>query len=255
MSVALSLVCQEVAIYSPVVCSETVSQEMSAQVVPCCVCMFSTVQQPLTKKDNTMMHMMMYGVVVQGLVDNDQEDEEEFEVDIQEDEAAFLKGISSRSGVEMSPIKIVKNPDGSLQRAAMTQSALAKERRELREQQQRTLIEAIPKDLSRPWEDPLPEQGERHLAQELRGIGLGGFEVPEWKKQAEGKVTTPVLLLYAWSSCCHVQWKNLLRFLRGYETIKASAKLSSQAKIEQSALRHCFCCGNIESQCQCNQHS
>ena len=125
---------------------------------------------------------------VQGLVDNDQEDEEEFEVDIQEDEAAFLKGISSRSGVEMSPIKIVKNPDGSLQRAAMTQSALAKERRELREQQQRTLIEAIPKDLSRPWEDPLPDQGERHHAQELRGIGLGGFEVPEWKKQAEGKV-------------------------------------------------------------------
>ncbi|DBA76854.1 TPA: hypothetical protein ACH3X2_008868 [Trebouxia sp. C0005] len=125
-----------------------------------------------------------------GLVDNDQEDEEEFEVDIQEDEAAFLKGISSRSGVEMSPIKIVKNPDGSLQRAAMTQSALAKERRELREQQQRTLIEAIPKDLSRPWEDPLPEQGERHLAQELRGIGLGGFEVPEWKKQAEGKAPT-----------------------------------------------------------------
>lgn len=47
----------------------------------------------------------------------------------------------------------------------MTQSALAKERRELREQQQRTALEAIPKDLSRPWEDPLPEPGERHLAQ------------------------------------------------------------------------------------------
>lgn len=142
---------------------------------------------------------------MQGLVDNDQEDEEEFEVDIQEDEAAFLKGISSRSGVEMSPIKIVKNPDGSLQRAAMTQSALAKERRELREQQQRTLIEAIPKDLSRPWEDPLPDQGERHLAQELRGIGLGGFEVPEWKKQAEGKVLSslPLPLLMLLQLPCH----------------------------------------------------
>lgn len=125
---------------------------------------------------------------VQGLVAEAEDDEEEFEVDLQEEEAAFLKGISSRSGVEMSPIKIVKNPDGSLQRAAMTQSALAKERRELREQQQRTLIEAIPKDLSRPWEDPLPEQGERHLAQELRGVGLGGYEVPEWKQQALGKV-------------------------------------------------------------------
>lgn len=76
-----------------------------------------------------------------------------------------MKGQSSKSGVEMSPIKIVKNPDGSLQRAAMTQSALAKERRELQQQQQRTLMEAIPKDLNRPWEDPMPEQGERHLAQ------------------------------------------------------------------------------------------
>ena len=56
---------------------------------------------------------------------------------------------------------------------------------------QRTLLEAIPKDLSRPWEDPLPEQGERHLAQELRGIGLGGYEVPEWKQQALGKVRLP----------------------------------------------------------------
>lgn len=149
--------------------------------------------------------------IVQGLVDNDQEDEEEFEVDIQEDEAAFLKGISSRSGVEMSPIKIVKNPDGSLQRAAMTQSALAKERRELREQQQRTLVEAIPKDLSRPWEDPLPEKGERHLAQELRGIGLGGFEVPEWKKQAEGKV------------CTHPSLLNLTHHLNG--TLSGSLKV------------------------------
>ena len=39
--------------------------------------------------------------------------------------------------------------------AACLQSALAKERRELREQQNRMLIEAIPKDLSKPWEDPL----------------------------------------------------------------------------------------------------
>ncbi|KAK9841672.1 hypothetical protein WJX74_009878 [Apatococcus lobatus] len=126
----------------------------------------------------------------QGILNVDDDVEEEFEVDINEAEPQFLQGQSSRSGVEVSPIKIVKNPDGSLQRAAMTQSALSKERRELREQQQRTLLEAIPKDLSRPWEDPLPEQGERHLAQELRGIGLGTYEVPEWKKQALGKAPT-----------------------------------------------------------------
>ena len=90
----------------------------------------------------------------------------------------------------MSPIKIVKNPDGSLQRAAMTQSALAKERRELKEQQQRTALESIPKDLNRPWEDPMPEAGERHLAAELRGVGLGGYEMPEWKVEAFGKAPT-----------------------------------------------------------------
>ena len=38
-----------------------------------------------------------------------------------DEEPLFLKGVSSRSGAEMSPIKIVKNPDGSMQRAAMTQ--------------------------------------------------------------------------------------------------------------------------------------
>lgn len=63
------------------------------------------------------------------------------------------------------PMIIVLSSAVAIQRAAMTQSALSKERRELREQQQRTLLEAIPKDLSRPWEDPLPEAGERHLAQ------------------------------------------------------------------------------------------
>jgi ATP-dependent RNA helicase DHX8/PRP22 len=91
---------------------------------------------------------------------------------------------------QVSPIKIVKNPDGSLQRAAMTQSALMKERRELKEQQQRSELEAVPKDLSRPWEDPMPEQGERHLAAELRGVGVAGFEQPEWKQKALGKAPT-----------------------------------------------------------------
>lgn len=71
------------------------------------------------------------------------------------------------------------------------QSALAKERRELQQQQQRTLLEAIPKDLSRPWEDPMPEEGERHLAAELRGLGMSATtDEPEWKVAALGKAPT-----------------------------------------------------------------
>lgn len=125
----------------------------------------------------------------QGLLYADEEEEQEQEVELNEDEPAFLRG-QTHFSVDASPIKIVKNPDGSLQRAAMTQSALAKERRELKEQQSRSMLDSIPKDLNRPWEDPLPEQGERHLAQELRGVGLTAYDQPEWKQEALGKAPT-----------------------------------------------------------------
>ena len=82
---------------------------------------------------------------MQGILNVEDDAEEEFEIDLNEREPAFLSGHTAASGGDMSPIKIVKNPDGSLQRAAMTQSALAKERRELRDQTQRNQMEAIPK--------------------------------------------------------------------------------------------------------------
>ncbi|CEM31064.1 unnamed protein product [Vitrella brassicaformis CCMP3155] len=109
------------------------------------------------------------------------------EVEIIEIEPAFLKGQTTRTGAQLSPIKIVANPDGSLARAAATQSALSKERREVRDQQQRSLLDSIPKDMNRPWEDPNPEPGERTIAQALRGVGASAYEMPEWKKMYIGK--------------------------------------------------------------------
>lgn len=50
-----------------------------------------------------------------------------------------------------------QNPDGSLQRAAMTQSALAKERRELKQAQREAQADSIPKDLGKLWIDPVPD--------------------------------------------------------------------------------------------------
>jgi len=50
--------------------------------------------------------------------------------------------------------------------------------------------QAVPKDLSRPWEDPLPEAGERQLAQGIRGRNLAAREEPEWKLKAMGKAPT-----------------------------------------------------------------
>lgn len=114
--------------------------------------------------------------------------EEEFEVELAEVEPAFLSGQTRRSGRDLSPVRIVKNPDGSLQRAATQQLTLAKERKELRQAQANSLIDSIPKDLNRPWEDPLPEAGERHFAMELRSINMSTFDgAPEWKQKAENK--------------------------------------------------------------------
>ncbi|QDZ17912.1 DEAH-box nuclear pre-mRNA splicing factor [Chloropicon primus] len=124
-----------------------------------------------------------------GLLNEEEGAEEEIEVDLNEDEPPFLQGQTNASGVDVSPIKIVRVPDGSLQRAAMTQSALAKERRELKEQQQRSEMEAVPKDLSRPWEDPMAA-GDRQLAAEVKGTGLAARDVPEWKQKAFGKATS-----------------------------------------------------------------
>ena len=117
-----------------------------------------------------------------------EETEEETDVELADVEPAFLRGQTRRSGRDLEPVKIVKNPDGSLQRAAMQQAALAKERRELRQAQANQLIDSIPKDLNRPWEDPLPEAGERHFAQELRSINMSAFDgAPEWKQKVENK--------------------------------------------------------------------
>jgi ATP-dependent RNA helicase DHX8/PRP22 len=117
-----------------------------------------------------------------------EETEEEADVELADFEPAFLRGQTRRSGKDLSPVRIVKNPDGSMQRAAMQQSSLAKERRELRTAQANSLMDSIPKDLNRPWEDPLPEAGERHFAQELRSINMSTFDgAPEWKQKAQAK--------------------------------------------------------------------
>ncbi|KAL1825372.1 hypothetical protein ACET3Z_012150 [Daucus carota] len=131
----------------------------------------------------------MFDDETDGLLYEEEGADEELEIEMNEDEPAFLNG-QTRYSMDMSPVKIFKNPEGSLSRAAALQSALIKERREVREQQQRTMLDSIPKDLNRPWEDPMPETGERHLAQELRGVGLSAYDMPEWKKDAFGSALT-----------------------------------------------------------------
>lgn len=121
------------------------------------------------------------------LIGEDDEMVEETEIELNEDEPAFLRLSNDNVGIRaqpLSPVRIVKNPDGSMQRAAMTQSALAKERRELRDQQRAAAENEMPVDLNRAWEDPMSK--ERHVAAELRGVTSGPMEIPDWKKKAMG---------------------------------------------------------------------
>ncbi|KAJ3109551.1 DEAH-box ATP-dependent RNA helicase prp22 [Phlyctochytrium planicorne] len=120
---------------------------------------------------------------------NYEENEEELDIEIKEEEPLFLKG-QTRNSVQLSPVKIVKNPDGTLNRAALQGASLAKERREIRSQQAAAEFDAVPKDLNRPWVDPMAAPGERVFSQDLRGIGQMEPNIPEWKKKTFGAATT-----------------------------------------------------------------
>lgn len=121
-----------------------------------------------------------------GLLAKDEDDEEDIEIEIVEEEPPFLAG-HGRALHDLSPVRIVKNPDGSLAQAAMMQSALSKERREQKMLQREQDMDAVPTGLSKNWIDPLPDEDSgRTLAANVRGMGSTPLEVPEWKKHVIG---------------------------------------------------------------------
>jgi ATP-dependent RNA helicase DHX8/PRP22 len=66
-------------------------------------------------------------------VDGAPELEEDLDIEVRDDEPPFLIG-QTRQSLELSPIRVVKAPDGSMNRAAVAGTVLAKERAELRQQ-------------------------------------------------------------------------------------------------------------------------
>ncbi|KAI3389522.1 hypothetical protein SNEBB_005771 [Seison nebaliae] len=95
------------------------------------------------------------------LYNADNYSDEEVEVELVEEEPAFLRGFGRTSLRDISPPKIVKNPDGSLSQAANMQAAFAKERRETKQAQRAQEIvnatgEQNPNRFdSVKWEDPI----------------------------------------------------------------------------------------------------
>jgi ATP-dependent RNA helicase DHX8/PRP22 len=122
-----------------------------------------------------------------GLLPKLAEDEEDIEIELVEEEAPFLRG-HGRVLNELSPVRIVKNPDGSLAQAAMMQGALSKERREqkmlLREEQE--AADAPAQGANKTWIDPMPDAGAAPSTSLGRGTGAPVYDMPEWKKHITG---------------------------------------------------------------------
>lgn len=67
-----------------------------------------------------------------------EEDIEEFDIELNSRAPTFLEGKIERAQ-QLSPTRLIKNPEGSLQRTASNGSALARERREMRDDQKKVL--------------------------------------------------------------------------------------------------------------------
>lgn len=121
--------------------------------------------------------------------EGDMELEEDVDIEIRDEEPPFLAGQTKQS-LELSPIRVVKAPDGSLNRAAMSGATLAKDRRELRQQeaQEKAAEEGSRVDLSAQWNDPMANPEDRKFAVDRKAIKPApSEEVPEWKRVTMSK--------------------------------------------------------------------
>jgi ATP-dependent RNA helicase DHX8/PRP22 len=114
--------------------------------------------------------------------------EEDVDIEVREDEPPFLAGQTKQS-LELSPIRVVKAPDGSLNRAAMAGTNLAKERKEMRQAEADGEKEEAKVDLTKQWQDPMSNPEQRKFASDLRNAHAHAKNeaVPEWKKVVQSK--------------------------------------------------------------------
>ena len=118
------------------------------------------------------------------------EEEEDVDIEVREEEPPFLAGQTKQS-LELSPIRVVKAPDGSMNRAAMAGTSLAKERRDMRQQdaQDTAAEEAAKVDLNAQWQDPMMAPDQRKFASDLRNTQTqkAPETMPEWKRIVQSK--------------------------------------------------------------------
>ncbi|KAK3295364.1 helicase associated domain-containing protein [Chaetomium fimeti] len=114
-------------------------------------------------------------------VDGGTELELDLDIEVRDEEPPFLVGQTKQS-LELSPIRVVKAPDGSMNRAALTGTALAKERAELRQQRAAEAVSEAATGtvggkgdkvgLSTQWDDPMADPEQSKLPGEASSVHL-----------------------------------------------------------------------------------
>ncbi|KAL7077529.1 hypothetical protein ACQ4LE_003536 [Meloidogyne hapla] len=122
---------------------------------------------------------------------DEESDGEDIEIELVEDDPPFLGGYG-RHVIDLEPVKVVKNPDGSLAQAALMQGALSKERRDVKIQMQREKdAERQRTGLGRSRiHDPMAASSTR-TEDDDEDLSLQKKDMPEWLKHvtAGGKAT------------------------------------------------------------------
>uniref|UniRef100_A0A915PPL1 RNA helicase n=1 Tax=Setaria digitata TaxID=48799 RepID=A0A915PPL1_9BILA len=123
---------------------------------------------------------------------DEESDGEDIEIEIVEEEPDFLRGYG-KCMLDLEPVKVVKNPDGSLAQAALMQSALAKERRDQKLQTQREQESHSHRSglsSTARINDPMAELSVQSSV-DISGPSQRQKEMPEWLRHvtAGGKAT------------------------------------------------------------------
>jgi ATP-dependent RNA helicase DHX8/PRP22 len=126
---------------------------------------------------------------------NNQEIDEEVDIEVAEKEPAFLAG-QTKITLDISPVKIIKAPDGSMNRAALAGTQLAKERADMRRMEANEQADSQARNIAQPWLDPMAQQGDRQFASDVRQNMMNARPqaAPAWKSANKsmtfGRITT-----------------------------------------------------------------
>lgn len=69
------------------------------------------------------------GVISKKARTNANEEIEDINIEVNDREPPFLTGQTTKTGINLSPVRVIKNPEGTLNREAMNALQYAKERR------------------------------------------------------------------------------------------------------------------------------